>query len=226
MKRNKQIIVLLSIVLLTSLFIGNFALAKNDVRYNPYRYNPFSQLWQAIFGIQSNIEQLQTQTSDLQSQETQTQTTIENLQTQINELQTQINDLETSIGTTRIVYEGTFDVFTVGDFIVHRNSTSNPITALHYKEIIVPELTLNDMPLVKVYTKPYSVTGSVMIPSEEVEFLNNVWYEQDYGTSAVAERTNDVLYGEGAVYIFYRSEIQGTTAQIAINGDYKIVVTK
>ncbi len=178
MKRNKQIIILLSTVLLTSLFIGNFALAMNE-------NNPFTQLWNTIFNIQTDVKNLQTKTTNLQ---------------------TEINELENTTGTTRTVIKGVFNITANGDVIYSPSSA----TSRHYKKIDVPQLTLNDMPTIQVFVKPFNEYG--YYPSE----LYRMWKEPS--------SPDELGYGEGYILLHYKTTNPLQTYDI--NSEYIIVVVK
>lgn len=102
--------------------------------------------------------------------------------------------------TTRTVIEGSFDITQDGNFIDGNN---------HFKRIEVPQLTLSDMPLIKVYIKTY-------VPQEEPIESNQYWIEN----------AQQVLLDEGSIYIFYKFYGQPDTPYYLLDGDYKIVIIK
>ncbi len=162
MKKSKSIIVLLSVVLLTSFFIGNYALAKNE-------NNPFTELWNALFGVQEAVE----------------------------ELQTQVNELEVASGTTRTVIEGSFNVAANGDVIIEISGRTN-----HYKRIDIPQLTINDMPMLQAFVKPPSISPTPLLWQQSTAYC-----------------------AEGYVLLLYKYVTANSTATF-MNGEYKIVIVK
>jgi hypothetical protein len=112
---------------------------------------------------------------------------------------------------TRSVIEGSFNVTQEGDVIEVSGATES-----HWKRIPVPQLTLEDMPLVKVYFKPTNLTVST--PHE-------MW--RDVGEGLGALPTVSAVYDEQSVLILYKRVYldMGETIYY-FNGEYKIVVVK
>jgi len=108
---------------------------------------------------------------------------------------------------TRYVIEGSINLTSDGDLIKHITGIDS---AYHWKRINVTQITLSDMPLVQVFTKPYSIIY------EDAEDLKQMWKEYSY----------ELYYDEGCLYIYYKVITSGQDPNYAINGDYKIVVVK
>jgi|WetSurMetagenome_2_1015567.scaffolds.fasta_scaffold332890_1 hypothetical protein len=112
---------------------------------------------------------------------------------------------------TRYVISGSFNILQNGDLILGDNNTSN-----HYKRINVPQLTLVDMPLVKVYIN--------------ATFNNSTAWIEETATGTMFGQPF-TIYGDGYVYVYYKSiwasgspPVNSTYYQF--NGEYKIVVVK
>ena len=93
----------------------------------------------------------------------------------------------------------------------------------HWKRISVPQLTLSDMPLVKVYIKP----RPEWIYGDALARPDDAWV--DAGDSIYTLPKHSVAYDEGCVFILYKRVIRypdRTITHIFITGEYKIVVVK
>lgn len=108
----------------------------------------------------------------------------------------------------RAVVEGAINLTADGDLVKQIHHGGGAVSVYHWRRVNVTQLTSN-MPLVQVYTKPYSLNY------EDAEDLKQMWREYA-----------DVFYDEGCVYIYYKVITTGSAPNYAINGDYKIVVVK
>lgn len=113
---------------------------------------------------------------------------------------------------TRYVIAGSFNVSQNGDLILGDSYESH-----HWKRINVPQLTLSDMPLVKVYVNETFNGSTAWVNEEEITSFG-------FGEPFV-------IYGDGYVNIYYKTiELEGTPPVNAtyyqFNGEYKIVVVK
>jgi hypothetical protein len=109
----------------------------------------------------------------------------------------------------RVVVEGAINLTADGDLIKHINHGGGAVSVYHWKRVNVTQLTLSDMPLVQVYTKPSSLNY------EDAGDLMQMWKEY-----------YDVFYDEGCVYIFYKVITTGSAPNYLMLGDYKIVIVK
>ena len=126
------------------------------------------------------------------------------------DLQTRVDEIESS-STTRYVIEGVIDLTQDGDVIAPSSELSNVM--FHWKIVSVPQLTLDDMPLINVYLKP---------PSGEFSGLFDMWRDngEDWGYYYLK-----AVYDEQTVYICYK-RVDSSETTYFINGEYKIVVIK
>ncbi len=127
-----------------------------------------------------------------------------------NDDSSEMNGLEKASRTVRYVIEGSFDVTESGDVIETFGTTEE-----HWKAIGVPQLTLDDMPLVKVYYRPNNTSTST----------HEMWREA--GEALDTFPTLSVVYDEQCVLILYKKVYNdiGWTNYL-FNGQYKIVVIK
>ena len=98
-------------------------------------------------------------------------------------------------------------------------------TEWHWKKISVPQLTLSDMPLVKVYLKPGP--PSEWMYADALARPDDAWI--DAGDSITNLPKHLVAYDEGCVFILYKMvlpERGESRTFIFITGEYKIVVVK
>jgi hypothetical protein len=198
LKKTKLVIAIISVAIISSLLFAGLSTAKDE-------NSPLAQLWYAIFGIQEDID----------------------------DLQTQVDELEVSAGSTRDVIEGSFDITQEGDLIHHHeyNITYNSeeytnIDDIHWKRIDIPQLDLDNMPLVQVFVKTNFVsTEEDTEPVEMWQLYNPV---QPVNNSAV-------MYDEGCVFIEFKIYSEGFSildhqwhqdTLYRIDGNYKIVVVK
>ena len=126
-------------------------------------------------------------------------------------------------GARHKVYTGSFDVNASGEEIKTDTDSvdcTNPLyatwskyTYYHWKKIVVPELDLNSMPSIKVYTKLYE-------DFDIFPLSGNVWIEMS-GYSLTA-------YTQGNVYILYKYVDQHCNGTLEttpyLTGEYKIVL--
>ncbi len=120
------------------------------------------------------------------------------------------DDSENAPGTVRYVIEGSFNVTENGDIVETFGTTDE-----HWKRIVVPQLTLEDMPLIRVYYKPNNSSAST----------HEMWRES--GEALGTFPTLSVVYDEQSVLILYKKVYNdcGMTNYL-FNGEYKIVVVK
>ena len=64
---KKKIVALISVILITSFLLGSSVTACPIYGRLP-KGNPFQELWEAIFGVQDDVANLQAQVADLQAQ--------------------------------------------------------------------------------------------------------------------------------------------------------------
>ncbi len=123
---------------------------------------------------------------------------------------TQVTELDNISGTVRYVYAGSFDVTKDGDVIEVFGMTEE-----HWKKIIVPQLTLDNMPLVKVYYRLNSTSAST----------HEMWRESADALDTFP--TLSAVYDEQSVFILYKKVYNdyGTTNYLC-DGEYKIVIIK
>ena len=129
--------------------------------------------------------------------------------------------------TTRYVIEGSFDVEQSGDLIKY-DTALDVALEYHWKKIVVPQLTLSDMPLVHVYVK------TTFESNEEGSQPTQLWI--DITTSGIYNSpTADsgvVLYDEGCIYVYYKQVVtplfDGSSPETVYttSGEYQIVVLK
>ncbi len=94
-------------------------------------------------------------------------------------------------GATRYVIEGSFNITMDGDVVEYiGNSISR------WKRIEVPQLTLSDMPLIKVYIKP---------TDQDPAATAHMW--RDAGEGLDSFPTTCVVYDEQSVLILYKKTI-------------------
>jgi len=147
----------------------------------------------------SEIEELTAQVDSLNSRSN-------NQLMQIINLQNEVEDMQ----NTRRVLDDSFDITADGD-VVQEFGTSE----LHWKRVVIPELTLSDMPLVNVYYKPNDNTPSTP---------DYMWRTAGEGLGSLP--TCYAVYDEQAVLIFYKRVHTDGTTDYFMNGEYKIVVVK
>jgi hypothetical protein len=125
-------------------------------------------------------------------------------------LQSRVDEIEAS-STTRYVIEGVIDLAEDGDVISPSSELSNVM--FHWKTVSVPQLTLDDMPLINVYLKPPS--GEFMDPFD-------MWRDngEDWGYYYLK-----AVYDEQTIYICYK-RVDSSETTYFINGEYMIVVVK
>ncbi len=122
----------------------------------------------------------------------------------------EVSDSENTSETARFVIEGSFDVTENGDVIETFDTTEE-----HWKVIAVPQLTLDDMPLVKVYYRPNNTSTSA----------HEMWRES--GEALDTFPTLSVVYDEQSVLILYKKVYNDVgLINYLFNGEYKIVVIK
>ena len=121
-----------------------------------------------------------------------------------------VSDPGNSSLAMRYVVEGSFDVAENGEVIETFGSTEE-----HWKVIVVPQLTLEDMPLVRVYYRLNNTSTST----------HEMWRES--GEALGTFPTLSVVYDEQSVFILYKKVYNdyGLTNYLC-NGEYKIVVIK
>ena len=126
------------------------------------------------------------------------------------DLLAQANDSENVTGVTRHVIEGSFNVTENGDVIENLGTTEE-----HWKNVTVPQLTLDDMPLIKVYYRPNNSSAAT----------HEMWRESTEALDTFP--TLSVVYDEQTVVILYKKIYtdSGVTNYL-FNGEYKIVVIK
>jgi len=119
-------------------------------------------------------------------------------------------DASKNDGTVRYVVEGSFNVTENGDIVETYGTTDE-----HWKRIVVPQLTLENMPLIRVYYKPNNSSAST----------HEMWRES--GEALGTFPTLSVVYDEQSVLILYKKVYNdcGITNYL-FNGEYKIVVIK
>lgn len=146
-----------------------------------------------------------------------------------------IYDIKEELQTkaTRYVIEGTFNVTQDGDLIrlyqigTHTDSlepnwmpgpsgnVAIPIAFYHWKRIDVPQLTLANMPSVKVYGYTYFNSAITM------------WNDADANFGGFTEKIGEVLYDEGCVYLLYKmTNNYGGDIHYCTTGYYRIEVLK
>ena len=202
-------IAILSIVVISSMIVGTTVLAQKNQQSNG---QPFMELWDAIFGIQNDVNNLEPQLDDLQTQISDSQSQVTELESQIDDLQTQLEELQAVNETiSRTVIEGVFNVTEDGDIIEVTASGDE----LHWKNITIEELTLSDMPLITVYVKPNNNT--ITTPED-------MWRLAGEGLGN--QPTAYVVFDEQTVLIFYKRILNDGTENYFMNGNYKIVVVK
>ena len=165
MKTSKRLVTFVSLVVISSFLFGAVVSASSDK-------NPFNQLWEAIF-----------------------------------DLQTQVDELEASSGTTRTVIEVSIDLEADGDVITYEYSDFLQTSVeTHWKRIEAPQIELDDMPLVQIFS-------NTTYPEIGVGDYPNFYYMQD-----------------GYLYIFYKTvRIPDANPVPEIeyyNSDYTIVIVK
>jgi hypothetical protein len=121
-----------------------------------------------------------------------------------------VNGPENASGLERYVIEGSFDVTEKGDVIETFGTTEE-----HWKVIAVPQLTLENMPLIRVYYRPNNTSAST----------HEMWRES--GEALGTFPTLSVVYDEQSVLILYKKVYNdyGMTNYL-FNGEYKIVIIK
>ncbi len=120
------------------------------------------------------------------------------------------DDSENASGTVRYVIEGSFNVTENGDIVETLGTTDE-----HWKRIVVPQLTLEDMPLIRVYYKPNNSNTST----------HEMWRESCEALGTFP--TLSVVYDEQSVLILYKKVYNDCgMANYLFNGEYKIVVIK
>ena len=148
----------------------------------------------------SEIEELTSQVDSLNSRS--------NTQlSQIIALQKDIQDLKNQ---NRLVLDDSFDITADGDVIQEFGTAKK-----HWKKVTVPELTLSDMPLVKVYYKPNDNTP----PTPD-----DLWRDAGEGLGDLP--TCSVVYDEQNVLILYKRVFNDGRTDYLMNGEYKIVILK
>ena len=125
---------------------------------------------------------------------------------------------------TRYVLEASFNVEQDGDLIKYEDWGGGLAYAYHWKKLIVPQLTLLDMPSVQVY-----VSTSFESVENETEPIQ-MWRDLGVTHGSVVEDVGLALYDEGCVYIYYKVVITPDAGSpytlYAVTGDYKIVIVK
>lgn len=119
--------------------------------------------------------------------------------------------LEVASRATRYVIEGSFDVNQNGDVIEEGTSSE-----YHWKRIHVPQLTLENMPLIQVCVKTNDRDSYT--PSDK--------WKDVYVAHGILP-TSSVVYDEQSVLILYkRVETYQGIPEYFFNGEYKVIVIK
>lgn len=116
-------------------------------------------------------------------------------------------------GSNRTVIQGTFNISAPGDVIYNYTGGADE---QHWKKIAVPQLTLNDMPLVEVYVKINSTYPGLSEPKQE-------WVEANHTPTWLFG--GNVRLEEGYVNLFFKTVDSGSTSYANL-GEYRIVVIK
>jgi hypothetical protein len=132
-------------------------------------------------------------------------------------------------GTIRTVIEGSINMTKDGDLIKYNTDNSTGYLSTdeeHWKKIVVPQLTLSDMPSVQVYVK------TTFVSVENVTAPVDMW--KWYGP--VTGGGVHVMFDEGYVYIQYKNTGEYFDlffthqwvqyADYRFDGNYKIVIVK
>jgi hypothetical protein len=127
-------------------------------------------------------------------------------------------------GAIRYVIEGSFDVEQNGDLIKYDETFMGIAIVHHWKKIEIPQLTLSDMPLVRVYLR--TTFESVEEVSQPMQFWRDP-VTLYYGYSSITEN-GGILYDEGCIYVYYKqvsqypNDVDPPYTSYVTNGEYQI----
>jgi len=123
-----------------------------------------------------------------------------------------INDIQEELQTKAIRYviEGSFDVNQNGDIIEELTDTE-----YHWKRIAVPQLTLEDMPLIQVCVKTNDRDSYT--PSDK--------WKDAYVAHGILP-SSSVVYDEQSVLVLYKRVFTDLGVDYFFNGEYKVTVIK
>jgi hypothetical protein len=130
----------------------------------------------------------------------------------LNQIWNTIYDIQGELKTKAItrVIEGSFDVTQNGDVVEARTDT-----VYHWKRILVPELTLDDIPNIQVYVKT----------NERDKYTPLDTWKDVYVAHGVMP-TSSVVYDNQSVLVLYKRVFTELGIDYFFNGEYKVTVTK
>lgn len=134
--------------------------------------------------------------------------------------------------TRRYVIEGAIDLSQNGDILDYADPffghdleaiTTNwyPNIIFHWKKIPVPQLTLDDIPSIKVYFK---IPEDMQMEDFDPDTPFNKW--TDNSDFAGLIQFSKVFYDEQCVYICYKWVEDNGVVHYFFNGEFKIVIVK
>jgi len=158
---------------------------------------------------------------------------IKTIEQKLTEIEQRLTELEEEVNSgnankdeiSQVIYEGSFDVTQDGDIIIQRPCPScspEEQELWHWKEIIIPEIDLDNMPDVKIYVKPYPLTEMLWF------YPNNgdVWGDT-YAVPWSSSLPTFAVFDQGKVLLHYKRCYvgEGCYDEPTFSGDYKVVVT-